>query len=200
MVDCWYRFEENFVVPDEMCANGMDTNWYTDSGSTYHITGELDKMVIRDRYNGGDQIHAANGAGMDIEHIGRVICQTPERNLMLENVLHVPSAKKNLISVHKLASNNDAFLEFHPNFFFIKDRTTKKTLLEGTCRRGLYPLPAAALKNKHVLAASAVTKPSLERWHCRLGHLSYHVIQQLVQQNKLPRSTEPRAGTICDSC
>jgi hypothetical protein len=33
-------------------------------------------------------------------------------------VLHVPSAAKNLVSVHKLAADNNAYLEFHPNFFF----------------------------------------------------------------------------------
>lgn len=150
-VECWYRFDEDFVIPEEKSANavgknyGMDTNWYIDSGSTDHITGELDKMMVRDRYNEGEQIHTTNSAGMNIEHIGHVICHTPERNLILDNVLHVQSAKKNLIFVHCLASNNNAFLEFHPNFFLIKDRVMKKTLLEETCRRGLYPLPAAAL-------------------------------------------------------
>ena len=75
--------------------------------------------MIRDRYTGGDQVHTANGAGMKIAHTGRVICYTPERNLLLNNVLHVPSTTKNLIFVHKLAADNDAYLEFHPNSFFI---------------------------------------------------------------------------------
>jgi len=52
VVECWYRFDEDFVAPEEKSANtagnnyGVDTNWYTDTGSTYHITGALDKMVI----------------------------------------------------------------------------------------------------------------------------------------------------------
>ena len=113
---------------------------------------------------------------MNIEHIGRVICKSPERNLLLHNGLHVPSAKKNLISVHRLASYNNAYLEFHPSFFLNKDRITKKTLLEGPCKRGLYPLPASAFDHKQALSVSGATKPSLERWHRRLGHPSYLVV------------------------
>lgn len=207
MVECWHRYGEDFVVPKEKSANaaannyGVDTNWYTDMGSTDHITGALDKMVIRDRYTGGDQIHAANGAGMNIEHIGRVICKSPKRNMFLNNVLHVPSTKQNLVSVHKLAYDNDAYLEFHPHFFLIKDRITKKTLLDGPCRRGLYPLPAAAFCHKQALNVSIATEPSLERWHCHLGHPSYSVVQQVVNKIKLPHnSSESRVESVCDSC
>jgi hypothetical protein len=49
---------------------GVDTNWYMDSGARDHITRELDKLTIRDKYHGGDRVHAANGAGMKISHIG----------------------------------------------------------------------------------------------------------------------------------
>jgi hypothetical protein len=207
VVDCWYRFDESFVVPKDKSANttthggyGVDSNWYTDTGATDHVIGELNKMMIRDRYNGGEQIHTANGSGMDIKHIGRVICHTPEHKLFLNNVLHVPSTAKNLVSVHKLALDNLAYFEFHPNRFFIKDQTTKRTLLEGTCRGGLYPLPAAALKNKQALSASGGAHPSLERWHHRLGHPSFNIVLQVINKNKLSCSTESRSGSVCDSC
>jgi hypothetical protein len=207
VVDCWYHFDESFAVPKDKSANttthggyGVDSNWYTDTGATDHVIGELNKMMIRDRYNGGEQIHTANGSGMDIKHIGRVICHTPERKLFLNNVLHVPSTAKNLVSVHKLALDNLAYFEFHPNRFFIKDQTTKRTLLEGTCRGGLYPLPAAALKNKQALSASGGAHPSLERWHHRLGHPSFNIVLQVINKNKLSCSTESRSGSVCDSC
>jgi hypothetical protein len=98
-----------------------DPNWYTDSDTTDHITGELDKLTMHDRYNGNDQIHAANGAGMEISRIGKSIVPTPSRNLVLNNVLHVPTAHKNLISVHRFTLNKNTFIEFHPYFFLIKD-------------------------------------------------------------------------------
>ena len=120
----------------------MDTNWYIDSGATDHITGEFDKVSVRERYHGQDQVQALNGSGMMIRHIGQPVIPTLDRDLHLKNILHVPDAHKNLISIHCLANDNRAFLEFHPNFFLIKDQLTKKTILEGKCKGGLYPLPA----------------------------------------------------------
>jgi hypothetical protein len=78
-------------------------------------------LTVDDRYKGSDQIHNANVAGMNISHIGHSIVKTPHRNLMLKNVLYAPEATKNLVSVHKLATDNYAFLEYHPDFFVIKD-------------------------------------------------------------------------------
>ena len=134
---------------------GIDTNWYTDSGSTDHITGDLEKLSVRDKYHGGDQVHTANGSGMEIDQIGRSFVRTLNKDLVLNNVLYVPQASKNLISVHKLARDNDAFFEFHPSYFLIKDQTTKKVLLRGWCEGGLYPLKSFRFPNKQ---AHGVTK------------------------------------------
>jgi hypothetical protein len=68
---------------------------------------------MHDPYTGHDQIHAANGSGMDITHIGNTIIPTPTRDLVLQNVLYVPSTHKNLISVHRFTLDNDTFIEFH---------------------------------------------------------------------------------------
>ena len=51
------------------------TNWYIDSRATDHITSELDKLSIHDRYHGGDHVHTANGSGMKISHVGHSIMQ-----------------------------------------------------------------------------------------------------------------------------
>lgn len=49
---------------------GVDTYWYMDTGTTDHITSELEKLTARDKYHGGDQVQAANGSGIEITHIG----------------------------------------------------------------------------------------------------------------------------------
>ena len=75
---------------------GVDTNWYMDCGATDHITSDLEKLTVRERFTGGDQIHTANGSGMSINHIGYAAISTPDRNLHLKDVLHVPEATKDL--------------------------------------------------------------------------------------------------------
>jgi hypothetical protein len=77
---------------------------------------------------------------MNIDRIGNTVIPTSSRPLMLKHVLHVPSTHKNLIYVHRFTLDNDAFIEFHPYLFLIKDQKTRRVLLHGQCRRGLYPL------------------------------------------------------------
>ena len=112
----------------------------------------------------------------------------PIRDLVLNRVLHVPEASKNLISVHKLAADNNVFLEFHPDFFLVKDQASKKTLLQGRCRRGLYPLPAVSLQSQKLACAAA--KPSSTIWHSRLGHPSFSIVHQVISKNNLPCASE----------
>jgi hypothetical protein len=174
--------------------NDNDPNWYTDSGAIDHITGELDKLTMHDRYNGNDQIHVANGAGMEISRIGKFIVPTPSSNLVLNNVLHVPTAHKNLISVHRFTLNNNTFIEFHPYFFLIKDRKMRKVLLRGPCKGGLYPLPS----HKQLLSAIRL---SLDRWHSRLGHPSRDIVRRVIRENNLPCTPyDSSSESICDAC
>jgi len=74
-----------------------------------------------------------SGRGMSIQHIGQSVVRASRRNLTLKDILHVPQAAKNLVSVNRLAKDNNVFFEFHPEFFCIKDRDTKSTIHKGAC-------------------------------------------------------------------
>jgi hypothetical protein len=127
VVRCFKWFDASFTGPPQKSASaatssyGVDTNWYMDSGVTDHITGELEKLTICDKYHGGDQVHAANGSGMEIDHIGHSTLHSPAGKIHLQNILHVPKAKKSLVSVNRLVRDNNIFLEFHSNHFSIKE-------------------------------------------------------------------------------
>jgi hypothetical protein len=55
------------------------------------VTGELDKLAMKELYHGGDQIYTASGSGMHIKHIGHSIVRTPHLDLNLNNILYVPN-------------------------------------------------------------------------------------------------------------
>ncbi|KAK1685031.1 hypothetical protein QYE76_045879 [Lolium multiflorum] len=42
----------------------IDPGWYADSGATDHLTSELDKLTLKERYGGKDKIQTANGSGI----------------------------------------------------------------------------------------------------------------------------------------
>jgi hypothetical protein len=116
-------------------------------------------MHTRYNYKGRDQVYNASGSGMTIAHIGHSILHSPHHPLHLRNILHVPSASKNLLFAHKIALDNDVFIEFHFLFLFINNQATGQTLFRGPCHGGLYPLiPTLAKTSKHAfITPQAVT-------------------------------------------
>jgi hypothetical protein len=75
--------------------------------------------------------------------------------------LHVPSAQKNIISVHKLTTDNPIFIEYHSRYFWVKDHATRKALLEGRCKGGLYAWPS--LEQSSSKCVFMITKPTIAR-------------------------------------
>jgi hypothetical protein len=106
MTRCWKCFDWNFTDEEKTGNNtngpgyNVDMTWNSDIGATDHIMSELDKLVMREKYSGQEQINAANGGDMQIAHVGHSTLSTPYRNLLLKNVLLVPCSKKNLVCIH----------------------------------------------------------------------------------------------------
>jgi histone deacetylase 1/2 len=150
---CYKRFDSSFHggepeqqpsanVAGTSSSYQVDPNWYSDTGATDHVTSDLNRLSFRERYNGNDTVQIGNGAGLHIAHIGQSSINTSADNsLALRNVLHVPHISKNLVSIHRLTKDNDVSVEFFPSSFLVKDLATRRRLLRGICRGGLYPFP-----------------------------------------------------------
>jgi histone deacetylase 1/2 len=199
------RFDQSVTGPPQKSASsattsyGVDTNWYMDSGATDHITSDLEKLSVRDRYHGGEHVHAANGSGMDISHVGHSFVHSPPHKMHLHNVLHVPTASKDLVSVHRLAKDNNVFIEFHPDQFFVKEAVTKKTLLKGKAKGSLYPITSLH-QSSSTSQALGVTRPPSSVWHSRLGHPSTQIVQKVISSHKLLFVPDESSKHICDAC
>lgn len=90
---CYKRFDRDFTGAPEMYASSattsddIDTNYYSDTGAKDHITVELEKLSMKDKYHSSDKVHVANGSGMKIDQIAHSIVYTPNRDLVLNDVL-----------------------------------------------------------------------------------------------------------------
>lgn len=76
-------------------------------------------MQIEEEFKGTDQLIIDNGQGLTITHISNAFLNfTSSRTtcIMLKDMLLVPSITKNLLSISKITSNNNVFVEFY-NFF-----------------------------------------------------------------------------------
>lgn len=151
----------NQIQHGETSSFPVDSSWYLDTGATDHLTNDVDKLLTKEKYKGGDLVHTANGTGMPVHHIGHAISPTySSKYLKLQNVLHVPMVTKGLVSVCKLTQDNNAYVEFHPNYIFFKDVSTNLMLTRGGCRNGLYTFDLvfsdAWVRPKPLLAATII--------------------------------------------
>jgi hypothetical protein len=122
------------------------------------------------------------------------------RPLYLRHILHVPGISKHLLSIQRLAHDNNAFVELHPSFFCIKDQKTQRILMRGRSHHGLYPVPCPVSSTSlpSCAALSSVTTFA-DLWHCRLGHPSSIVVESVIRSNKLACAPS-RSSLVCNSC
>lgn len=119
----------------------MPEPWFPDSGATHHITSDFSNLFQSHSYGGSSQVHMGNGQGLTINSIGSSTFPSfhPHVSLSLNDLLHVPSITKNLMSVSKFARDNKVFFEFHSTTCFVKSQGSNVTLLEGSMDAdGLY--------------------------------------------------------------
>ena len=108
----------------------------------------------------------------------------------LKHVLHTPQISKQLISVTKLCSNNQAFVEFYSSHFLVKDQALGKVLLQGILENGLYKVSLSVSTSPSLVVSTSSASPSVPAtqlsfnraqafitqhnniilWHNRLGH------------------------------
>ncbi|KAK0599292.1 hypothetical protein LWI29_004013 [Acer saccharum] len=110
---------------------------------------------------------ACNGATLPITNTGNLPLSLGSKHLSLNNVFHVPSLNKNLLSVARFTNDNSVSFTFTPSRYIISDLNSGVPLFQGPCKDGLYPL---SLSQPSALATSASNL-----WQLRLGHPSFAV-------------------------
>ena len=79
-----------------------------------------------------------DGIGLLISHTGSASLPSSTTTFTLNDVLYVPSMKKNLISISQFCISNNVSIEFLPFCFHVKDLRTGATLLTGNTKDGVY--------------------------------------------------------------
>jgi len=74
-------------------------------------------MYIHSEYDGPEEVPIGDGICLKIKHVGSTTIPTLATIFNLHNVLCIPHAKHNLISVSKFYKSNKAYIEFHPTFY-----------------------------------------------------------------------------------
>lgn len=110
-----------------------------------------------------------------VTHIGNGKLLTPFHHFNLNNILRVPQIASNLLSVHKLCLQNNAFSYFDAHQFSIQGLPIRKVLYKRLSKDGVYPIPP--FSSLHSSSAPTLTSSYFVAilaqallWHQRLGH------------------------------
>ena len=163
------------------------------------IMPDLVSMTSSKPYLGNDHLHVGDGKGLVISNIAHSKIRSPKHTFTLSNILHVPGIKKPLLSIQKFNLENNVFFEFHPFLFYVKDLMTKKVLLSGQSRDGLYVLFESSATLLPQVFSSTCLSPSVDVWNCRLGHPSPCILHFLVS-NKKVSYTSKQFNFNCPAC
>ena len=238
---CYHRFDKHFNGPAPSASTSSSPNsdqaqsyisestlgddspqsWVLDTGATNHITPDVNNLASKGDYKGKAKVIVGNGNSMNISHIGSNSFHAShiKHAFTLHDILHVPNASKNLLSISKFTRDNNIVLEFDSVCCLIKDKRTKQVLLKGSLIDGLYhlsirpssssqsqfdSLSSSAKSSVNAFHSTTTSNPVVPSsltsrvWHCRLGHPSHKVLCKVL--SSVNPSLSVKECSFCDAC
>lgn len=207
VVNCFHRFDRSFQPPSHqnsysnfqpqaMYASPQvvhDPSWYFDSGASHHVASHPAQL---DNYTPGNMsLFTCTGDRTPVTGIGTAKLKTSHADLVLKNVLVVPAATKNLLSIQKLTQDNPVAVHFTDSVCVVKDKMTNQSLVQGIPNQGMYQMAKGS--PAQVCVAQKREDQSFLQWHYKLGHPSDRIVKQVLNQCNLNFQC---SKTICEAC
>ncbi|KAF3635086.1 putative lysM domain receptor-like kinase 4-like [Capsicum annuum] len=168
----------------ESMSSQSRPNLLMDSGTTHHLTSDLDNLSIHTEYHCPEEVTLGNGSNLPILYIGKGSFSISGKLYALENLLLIPTATQNLFSINSFTNSNQVTIEFFPNYFVIKDLATRAVLHNGPNDGGFYSL--RILKS---VSSPTLYVASLGVWHAYLAHVSYPTVHRTLPSSTFTWST-----------
>lgn len=130
-----------------------------------------------------------------ITSLSLLYSNTPSRLLHLENLLCVSHIAKNLLSISQITKDDGVIVEFHSDHCLIKDKLTKKALLQGYLKDGLYKLQASFPFVPSSNESSGST--SISSVSCHVAAASR--VDTLISSNNTDYVTHTRQSDVLDN-
>lgn len=170
--------------------------WVGDSGAGEHMTPRRDWFVDYAPLRLGEsKIVFGDDTTADAVGIGEIKIVTRQgETCIMQNVLHVPTLKKNLFSLSKLSTAGFTVTTIYTNLTVSRD----STVITGTLvERGIYRM--------HMNTASITTAHSSEianenLWHRRLGHANVETVRAAAATGLIDKQSRRREDAGCRAC
>ena len=138
----------------------------------------------------GEQLFMGNSSSSKVEGQGKVVLKmTSSKEFTLNDVLHVPEIRKNLVSGSLLSKKGFKLVFVSDNFILTKNGMC---VGKGYMSNGLFKMnvmtvvpPIKNINKKNT--SSAYMLESSNVWHGRLGHVNYDTLRRLINMECLPK-------------
>ncbi|KAG7558728.1 Integrase catalytic core [Arabidopsis thaliana x Arabidopsis arenosa] len=174
--------EQDFALVVTKNAQHSDV-WVLDTGVSYHMCLRREWFSTYAQVENGC-IQMANSSISQVAGIGSIQIRTHDgRFCTLNDVRHVPSMEKNLISLNLLDSRG---LKYSGGDRFLQVCQGSDVILKGVIRGTLYILQGFTVIGSTNVASAEVHKEDMTKlYHMRLGHMSERGMQILSKEDLL---------------
>ena len=150
--------------------------WWVDTGATRHVC--LDKKMFSSyqTIDNGEQLFMGNSSSSKVEGQGKVVLKmTSSKELTLNDVLHVPEIRKNLVSGSLLSKKGFKLVFVSDNFILTKNGmyVGKGYLSNGLFKMNVMTIVPCIKNINKKSTSSAYMLEFSNVWHGRLGHVNY---------------------------
>lgn len=175
----------------------QEPTWYIDSATSSHLTSDKSQLSNIESRPTKSSLTTTSGHKLSIVGKGKAIVGD---NKTLHNVLYVPTATRNLVSIGKLA-NDGHIIMFDARSCTVVHSCTPQLIAYSSIRtstNGLYALHSS----RHTAKSCHFTKSeSTHLWHYRLGHVNFQRLQHMTTHKLIegvPASAAP-TGVPCET-
>ena len=166
----WNDLECNLV--------GNIKEWFLNSGATRHICSAKEAFATYTHVEYNEDLFMGNTATTRIAGTGKVMLKmTFDKVLTLNNVLHVPTVRKNLVSTALLVKNGFKCVQVSDKVVISKN---EMFIGKGYLNEGLFKLNAMVVDSINKNSASVYLLELSDLWHARLGHIKLQSLAEII--------------------
>ncbi|CAB0020555.1 unnamed protein product [Nesidiocoris tenuis] len=154
--------------------------WYLDSGASSHITHS--PVLLNDKRPSSQSIvTVADRSSMQVTCKGTANIRSSPLSgrvvdIKVHNVLHIPEAAANLLSISKTIQRGNSVV-FNKDGVKIRDNSNR-LIVTASLENGIYRLDTVNVPRTSS-ALALLSASDFDLWHRRTGHLNYNGIERL---------------------
>jgi len=172
----------------ECNLTGNSKEWFVDTGATRHICANKWMFSNYKPVTQEEKLIMGNSSTSKVEGKGKITLKmTSGKELTLNDILHVPDIRKNLVSGSLLSKNGFKLVFVSDNFVLSKNGlyVGKVYVSDGLFKMNVITIVPKDYDNK--VKSSIYIVESSNIWHARLGPVNFDTLRKMINLDFIPK-------------